>query len=305
MASVEPVRLAVIGAGRMGRTHLRALARARGVGAVAVVEPVAAVREELDDGRLRVWPTVEELLDHEGIDGAVIAAPTDLHLELVTRVAAAGLPILCEKPCGMRPEETREAVRVATDAGVVLQVGYWRRFVPALTALRERLASGELGVPLLVSCWQWDAEPPPPAFRERSGGILLDMGVHELDQIRWLTGREIEEIVAFAGGIDADSATALVRLEGGTAATISLGRMFPHGDCCWVELMGTSGQVRELFMWGAEGTRVFEDALVAQAEAFAAAVRGESPRGAGGEDAIHAIEAADRAARSLAAAAAF
>ena len=303
MASAEPVRLAVIGAGRMGRTHLRALARADGVAVASVVEPVAAVREELAGIGLRVWSSIDELLEHDGLDGAVVAAPTDLHLELVTRLAAAHVPILCEKPCGMRPDETREAVRAAAEAGVVLQVGYWRRFVPALVALREQLAAGAFGVPLLVSCWQWDAEPPPASFRERSGGILLDMGVHELDQIRWLTGSELGEIVAFAADVDADVATALVRVDDGTDAVISLGRRFPHGDCCWLELMGTSGHVREPFMWGNEGQGVFEDALVAQAEAFAAAIRGEPQRGASGEDAVHAIEAAERAARSLAAAA--
>jgi hypothetical protein len=193
--------------------------------------------------------------------------------------------------------------RAAAEAGVLLQVGYWRRFVPSLVALGEQLSAGAFGVPLLVSCWQWDAQPPPPSFRERSGGILLDMGVHELDQIRWLTRSELGEIVAFADGIDADVATALVRVEDGTEAVISLGRTFPHGDCCWIELMGRRAYVRELFMWGDDGRRVFEDALVAQAEAFAAAIRGEPQRGASGEDAIRAIEAAERAARSLAPAA--
>jgi myo-inositol 2-dehydrogenase/D-chiro-inositol 1-dehydrogenase len=303
MASAEPVRLAVIGAGRMGRTHLRALAHAEGVAAAAVVEPIAAVREELAGAGIRTWSSIDELFEHETIDGAVVAAPTDLHVELVTRLAAARLPILCEKPCGMRPEETREAVRAAAEAGVLLQVGYWRRFVPSLVALGEQLSAGAFGVPLLVSCWQWDAQPPPPSFRERSGGILLDMGVHELDQIRWLTRSELGEIVAFADGIDADVATALVRVEDGTEAVISLGRTFPHGDCCWIELMGRRAYVRELFMWGDDGRRVFEDALVAQAEAFAAAIRGEPQRGASGEDAIRAIEAAERAARSLAPAA--
>ena len=79
--------------------------------------------------------------------------------------------------------------------------------------------------------------------------------------------------------------------------------MFPHGDCCWVELMGTEGHARELFMWGDAGERVFEDALVAQAEAFADTVRGVPQRGATGEDAVRAIEAAERATRSLVAAA--
>jgi myo-inositol 2-dehydrogenase/D-chiro-inositol 1-dehydrogenase len=301
VARVEPVRLAVIGAGRMGRTHLGALARARGVEAVAAVDPVDAVRDELSRGGLRTWASADELLDMGGFDAVLVAAPTDLHLGLVTRFAGAGLPILCEKPCGVHTNETAQAVRAAADANVLLQVGYWRRFVPALVAVRERLLASAYGSVLLVSCWQWDAQPPPASFRERSGGILLDMGVHEFDQLRWLTGREIDEIAAFAEARDADTATALVRLDDGTGALVSLGRWFPHGDCCWLELMGTSGHVREPFMWGEEGAQVFEDALVAQAEAFSRAVRGEAPQGATGEDAIRAIEAADRAARSLAA----
>jgi myo-inositol 2-dehydrogenase/D-chiro-inositol 1-dehydrogenase len=300
MARGEPVRVAVIGAGRMGRTHLRALARAKGVEAVAAVDPVAAVREEVGRDGVRAWSTVDELLHAGGFDAVLIAAPTDLHLDLVTRFAGAGLPILCEKPCGVHADETAQAVRAAAHADVLLQVGYWRRFVPALVEVRERLLAGAYGSPLLISCWQWDAQPPAASFRARSGGILLDMGVHEFDQLRWLTGREIEEVAAFAAGPDADSATALVELDDDTGALVSLGRMFPHGDCCWLELMGTRGHVRERFMWGEAGGRVFEDALVAQAEAFACAVRGEASRGATGEDAIRAIETADRAARSLA-----
>src|SRR5436305_1439356 len=306
MARVEPVRVAVVGAGRMGRAHLRALRRADGVTVAAVVDPVPAVRSELEAAGLQAYAAVDELLAGlPDVDAVVVAAPTDLHLELVTQLAAAHLPILCEKPCGLRPDETVQAVEAAAAAQVVLQVGYWRRFVPALRQLRERLMAGAFGTPLLVSCWQWDAAPPSDAFRARSGGILLDMGVHELDQIRWLTGRELADVVvrAPATGDDPDSVAALVELDGGAAGFVSLGRMFPHGDCCWVELMGTEGHARELFMWGDAGERVFEDALVAQAEAFAATVRGAPQRGATGEDAVRAIEAAERATRSLVAAA--
>jgi hypothetical protein len=137
-----------------------------------------------------------------------------------------------------------------------------------------------------------------------SGGILVDMGVHEFDQIRWLTGSELGDVVGVGGPRvdgDLDSAAALARLDGDAIAAVSLGHVFPHGDCCWVELMGTEGHVRELFMWGDDGVRVFRDALVAQAEAFAAAVRGAPQEGASGDAAVRAIEAAEQAARSLAA----
>jgi len=103
VTSGDQVRVAVVGAGRMERIHLRALAAARGAAPAAVAEPVASVREELAAAGLRTHANVEELLAAGGADAALIAAPTDLHVELVAELAAAGLPILCEKPCGLRP----------------------------------------------------------------------------------------------------------------------------------------------------------------------------------------------------------
>jgi myo-inositol 2-dehydrogenase/D-chiro-inositol 1-dehydrogenase len=276
----------------MGSTHLRALA-STSLEVAAVVEPVAALREGLST---RTHADVDELLDAGGFDAALVAAPTDLHAGLVERFAAAGIPVLCEKPCGLTSTEAQRAARAAAEAGVVLQIGYWRRFVPELVALRERLAAGALGDLLTVGCWQWDGEPPSPAFRARSGGILVDMGVHELDQIRWLSGADIVELTTAPSALDPDSLQALALLSTGATATVSLGRRFPHGDCCWVEVMGTAGHARWEFMWGPPGEQVFLAALAAQAEAFAEAVRGAPQRGASGEDAVRALAAVELAA---------
>jgi myo-inositol 2-dehydrogenase/D-chiro-inositol 1-dehydrogenase len=295
----------------MGRAHLAALAEAPGAETAAVVEPVATTRAQLEAEGLVTYEAVDELVEAGGFDAALIAAPTDLHLELIDAIARAGTPILCEKPCGLRPEDTAEAARIAEEAGIVLQIGYWRRFVPDLIVLRERLAAGELGEPAQIWCWQWDERPPSPAFRERSGGILLDMGVHEFDQIRWLTGQEILDVSAVAATVvsepavagDPESVAAVARLSGGTVATVSLGRRMTSGEGCWVEVLGTEGHARSMFVWAEEGLHVIRRALVSQLEAFAAAVRGAAPEGATGEDAFRAIDAADRAAQSLGAAA--
>jgi myo-inositol 2-dehydrogenase/D-chiro-inositol 1-dehydrogenase len=302
------LRLAVVGAGRMGRVHLDALRSARRAEAVAVVEPHAPARKAAAARGLRTHADVDELLEAGGFDGVLIAAPSDLHVALVTRFAAAGVPVLCEKPCGLRAEQARASADAAAAAGVLLQIGYWRRFVPELVVLRERIAAGDVGEVSRVACWQWDAEPPPDSFRSRSGGIAIDMGVHELDQARWLTGQEIDELdaapatVATAPPVDGDpdSVEAIARLSGGTVAAISLGRRFPHGDCCWVEVMGTRGYERVEFMWGAAGENVFRDAMTAQADAFAEAVLGGPARGATAEDAVRALEAAERMGAAIA-----
>jgi len=254
-----------------------------------------------------VYADVQELLAAGGFDAVLVAAPTDLHRDLVATFAEARVSILCEKPCGLTAAETRASTNVVADAGVVLQIGYWRRFVPELVELRERLVAGALGALSLIQCWQWDEQPPSPAFRSRSGGILIDMGVHEFDQIRWLTGQEFEEIAAMASAVavgapvpgDPDTVQAQAGLSGGAIATVSLGRRFPPGDSCWVEVMGTDGHTRSEFMSGPDGDAVFLGALISQIEAFVIAARGGEQRGATGADAVHAIDAAERAAATL------
>ena len=299
----DTFRLAVIGAGRMGRVHIAALGRSREVDVTAVVEPVAATREELARGGLRTFTTAADLLTDGEIDGVLIAAPTDQHVELVEMLAGAGVPMLCEKPVGTRAADAVAAAAAVERAGIPFQVGYWRRFVPELRALHERIADGKLGEILQITCLQWDAEPPSAQFRAHSGGIAVDMAVHEFDQARWLTGQEVSSVAALPGGEDLsgdpDVAAIVARLDGGTLLTVSLGRIFPDGDCCWIEVFGTTRYERVPFMWGAPGDEVFRAALVAQAEAFAAAVRGGKAAGAGATDAVGALAAAELAKDAL------
>jgi myo-inositol 2-dehydrogenase/D-chiro-inositol 1-dehydrogenase len=291
----------------MGQVHLAALQSSDEIALVSVVEPLAVTRERLQVSGLVVYESVQELLESASLDGVLIAAPTDQHPELVTTFAAARIPMLCEKPVGISPEDAERATRAAADAGVLLQVGYWRRFVPELRQLREQIAAGELGQISLISCMQWDSELPSEQFRSHAGGVMVDMGVHEFDQVRWLLGDEFESIVAVAAGpstqprpaTDPDSAVLLATTSRGAAVTISLGRQFPHRDSCWVEVWGTRGYARIPFMWDTEGDDVFRVSMRRQAEAFARAVGGSACEGAQAHDAIAAQLVAARAAEAL------
>ena len=182
-----------------------------------------------------------------------------------------------------------------------LQVAYWRRFVPALQRLRQRIADGELGALYFLACYQWDGEPPPPQFHAGSGGIFVDMGVHEFDQIRWLSNQEFVRLdsavacVAADAGV-AESAQVLCTLSAGSTALVSLGRRYPLGDVCRVEAFGTRDAEDCRFLWPPDGERVFLQALRRQAEGFAAWVRGGRAEGATAEDAVAALDAAERAA---------
>lgn len=310
MASSSPssaFRLGLVGAGRMGQTHLRALRDSTDVSIVAVAEPVEGLRDNVVTSfGVEGYSSLEDLLDAGGIEGVLIVTPSDSHVEVIRTVSAAKLPILCEKPCGIDAADTKMAQRYVSEAGVSLQIAYWRRFVPELQALRARIVGGELGDVLTVSCLQWDGEPPSAAFRARSGGIFVDMGVHEFDQARWLTGSNFKNLIASASTTitdpdvrdDPDSVQVLADLDSGATAFVSLGRHYAGGDMASVEVFGTRDHVVDSFLRPEDGEATQLDALRRQASAFATYARGGVCQGATVEDAIAALQAATNAASS-------
>jgi myo-inositol 2-dehydrogenase/D-chiro-inositol 1-dehydrogenase len=291
----------------MGRTHLRALAGSPAVTVSAIVEPLAAARDSLAASGATVFEDLADLLGAGGVDGVLIAAPSDQHAELVARIAAAGLPILCEKPCGLSSRDVADAAGAAARHGVPLQVAYWRRYVPALQELRARIARGELGELHLLASYQWDGHPPAANFRAHSGGIFIDMGVHEFDQVRWLSGQEIGALSAVASPpvgdgnarVDVDSAQAIVALSGGASGFVSLGRYYPVGDMARVEVFGTRDAAASEFLDPREGDRAQLEALRRQAEGFAEFAAGGPCTGATVADAAAAIDAAERASSQI------
>jgi myo-inositol 2-dehydrogenase / D-chiro-inositol 1-dehydrogenase len=284
----------------MGRTHLRALAGSGQVAVTAIAEMSAAARAAVAAPGVALYERPAQMLAGAVIDGVLIAAPTDQHGAIVAEVAARGLPILCEKPCGLTAADARASAQAAAAAGVPLQVAYWRRFVPGLRRLRDRIAAGELGTIHLVTCYQWDEQPPSAAFRAHSGGIAIDMGVHEFDQLRWLTGQDIASLAAVASGAapdgiaDVDGAQVVAALSGGGTGFISLGRYHPEGDAVWAEAFGTRGSERCDVIDPAEGERAQLEALRRQAESFAGFAAGAGCEGATAADAIAALTAAEQ-----------
>jgi myo-inositol 2-dehydrogenase / D-chiro-inositol 1-dehydrogenase len=291
--------LALIGAGRMGQTHLRALAGNPAVSIRHVAER-AASRKQLAVAGYQVHRSLDELLAHTRPDGVLVAVPTDQHTNVIRDLLLADVPVLCEKPAGLTPEAAAEAGRLAAARGVPFQVAYWRRVVPELRQLRERIAAGEFGDILAINTAQWDSTPPGANFRAGSGGIFVDMGVHEFDQIGWLSGQRITCIRAAAAKPfgdpapdgDVDSAQALLELSGGATGAVSLGRHYPGGDMASVEIFGSRDHDRLTFLDPADGDRVVLAALARQAESFAEFVRSHGTDGAQADEAVTALQAA-------------
>ncbi|HUL09788.1 MAG TPA: Gfo/Idh/MocA family oxidoreductase [Candidatus Acidoferrum sp.] len=302
---MAPFRMGLVGAGRMGRTHLRALAGSDILRVVAVADPLESARAAVAAPDISVHADLATMLRAGNLDGVLIASSSDTHLAAIGELAAVGMPILCEKPCGLSSRQGKEAAALAAAAGVPLQVAYWRRFVPSLKKLKARIVAGELGDLYLAACYQWDEQPPAPSFRTRSGGIFMDMAVHEFDQIRWLSGQEIGTLHAVAARTlsdapvpgDAESAQVLCVLSGGATGLVSLGRRFPLGDVCKVEVFGTKNAEECRFLWPPSAEQAFLGALRLQAESFVRWVGGADAEGASALDAVAALDAAERASR--------
>lgn len=297
-------RYALVGAGRIGSCHAEAIGASSSVELVAYADPrqpEAAVFAGLDR-----FDDCAGLIASGGFDAAIVATPTATHLEIAGQLIAAGVPVLCEKPCGISVAEVAELERLAVASGVEVAPGYWRRHLPELRRLAAEIAAGELGELSMLLCQQWDEAPPPPAFRDplSSGGIVVDMGVHELDMLRWLTGAEILALRGLLGSAgdpapelaDAYTANFAVELDGGLTAAVSLARRHPPGELCRIEVLGSSRAVALDLLRPQDAERRLLDALRAQAEAFALQLRGGPRQGATLADARAAMAAAELAA---------
>jgi predicted dehydrogenase len=239
----------------MGLVHAEAIARhlpdAR---LVAVAEPRAEAIQALGDlaGEARVYKTATEALEHPALDGCVIVTPTDSHLAVVTAALERGVHVFCEKPLTLDPAESRALERLAAEHGRFLQVGFWRRFYPPIVMARQMIAGGTIGTPLFCRLSQWDVDCPPVEWcaPERSGGIFVDMAVHEFDQAEWFLGdqivsveakplpRVIEELESVG---DFDNAVVWFTLASGGQGMIDLSRNGRYADDVRVEVLGSEG----------------------------------------------------------------
>ncbi|GAA1835525.1 Gfo/Idh/MocA family protein [Actinomadura chokoriensis] len=248
------MRIGLAGAGRIGARHAAALCALPEVAALAVADADAARARDLA-ARLpsgaRALDTVGELFE-AGLDGLVVAAATDAHAALVERAMAARIPVFCEKPLASDLNGTFQAVEAAAAAGVPVQVGFQRRFDAGNAAAREALASGRLGWLHTVRSSSFDPSPPPAEYVPSSGGLFRDCVIHDLDLIRFVTGREIVRVMAAGGNRgedffracgDIDTGSALLVLDDGTLGVVSATRYNAAGYDARLELFGSKDSV--------------------------------------------------------------
>lgn len=245
------MRIALLGAGRIGRLHARVLAAQTEVSEIIVADVVPGrARELAAEFNGRAVESVEEALDDA--DAVVIATPTDVHATLVRAAVERGLPTFCEKPLAFDLGETADLVGRVERAGVPLQVGFQRRFDPAYREARRLVEAGELGIVYLVRLIAHDHEPPPDAYIPTSGGLFRDSSIHDFDALRWVTGQEVVEVYAtgsvrafdaFARHGDVDTGAAILRLGDGTLGVLGQTRHDPRGYDVRMEIVGSRDSV--------------------------------------------------------------
>ena len=249
------VNIAVIGTGRMGSVHTRNLARLiPGVNLVAVCDIRLEVAQEVaaELGIQRVEKDYRALLEGPSIEAILIATNTNTHAFIMKDVAAAGKHIFCEKPLALDLGDIDGALAVVARAGVKLQVGFNRRFDKSFQRVRQIVASGDIGRPCILRITNRDPEPPPMAFARTSGGMFLDMTIHDFDMARYLSGSEVVEVYA-AGGVlvdprigeagDIDTAIITLKFENGAIGTIDNSRKAVYGYDQRVEVFGSGGML--------------------------------------------------------------
>jgi myo-inositol 2-dehydrogenase/D-chiro-inositol 1-dehydrogenase len=249
--AVTPVRIGVIGAGRIGRMHAELLAhRVPGAAVRAVYDAYdPAARDLAGELGVHVAQSVDDLLSSD-VEAVAICSSADTHAELLTSAAQAGKAVFCEKPVSLDLAELDRALATVKASGVPFQIGFNRRFDPAHAAVREAVASGSIGEPHLARISSRDPAPPPLEYVKTSGGLFLDMMIHDFDMARFLVGSEVREVYAsgavrvepsYAQAGDVDTALVALVHENGCLTAIDNSRRAVYGFDQRVEVFGSAG----------------------------------------------------------------
>ena len=246
------MHIGLIGLGRIGTFHAATLTSLEIVEQLIVTDITpGAVAATVDTLGATAVDSAEEMLAAT-IDAVVIASSTPTHLPLLRAAVSAGLPVFCEKPVAEDPWAAVVLVEEVEQSSVPVQIGFPRRFDPAFVAAKAALDAGELGWLTTVRSTTMDPAPPPASYVAVSGGIFRDCAIHDLDAVRWVTGREVVEVYAVGGNrgdpsfsqmSDVDTASALLTFDDGTIGVVSNTRYNGQGYDVRLELHGSAGSI--------------------------------------------------------------
>ncbi|MEZ5770001.1 MAG: inositol 2-dehydrogenase [Paracoccaceae bacterium] len=246
------LKFAVLGAGRIGQVHARAIASVPGAALAAIAEPDAAAAEAARAAFGCEIRSIDACAAAADIDAVVICTPTNTHADLIERFVRAGKKVFCEKPVDLEVERVRQALAVVEAENGTLMVGFQRRFDPDFMALKAAIDEGRIGAVEMVTLTSRDPGPPPADYIRVSGGIFKDMTIHDFDVARWLLGEEVTTVMAAASVLtdpeigrlgDYDSVNVILTTASGKHCTITNTRRASYGYDQRIEVHGSKGSV--------------------------------------------------------------
>jgi myo-inositol 2-dehydrogenase/D-chiro-inositol 1-dehydrogenase len=320
------VNVALLGAGRIGKVHAKAVGAAAGATLVAVADAFPEAAETLAAAYGARVSTIEEIAAAGDVDAVIICTPTDTHADLIEKFARAGKAIFCEKPVDLSLERVKSCLATVESQGATLMLGFNRRFDPHFKAVREAVDAGRIGDVEMVQITSRDPGAPPPAYIKVSGGIFRDMTIHDFDMARFLLGEEVTTVYATASVLvdpeigklgDYDSASIVLTTASGKQCTISNSRRATYGYDQRIEVHGSAGAVAaenqrpvSIEVATAEGymrpplhdffmTR-YTEAYAAEIAAFVEAIVNKQAPSPSGADGLKALALAEAALKSVA-----
>ena len=245
-------KLALLGAGRIGKVHARAIAEGKRAKLVAVADALPEAARVIAEASGAAVKTIDEIEADKDIDAVIICTPTNTHADLIERFAKAGKAIFCEKPIDLDVERARSCLETVRKVGGKVMLGFNRRFDPHFQAVRKEIDKGSIGKVEMVTITSRDPGAPPADYIKVSGGIFRDMTIHDFDMARFLLGEEIDTVMAFASVLvdpkigelgDYDSASLILTTRSGRQAMISNSRRASYGYDQRIEVHGSLGAV--------------------------------------------------------------
>ncbi len=246
------VRFGVLGAGRIGKVHAKAVSGNPDAKLVAVADAMADAATALATQYGAEVRSISQIEAASDIDAVVICTPTDTHADLIERFSRAGKAVFCEKPIDLDSGRVKACLKVVEDTGAKLMVGFNRRFDPHFMAVRKAIDAGKIGTVEMVTITSRDPGAPPVDYIKRSGGIFRDMTIHDFDMARFLLGEEVASVSAHAAVLvdpaigeagDFDSVTVILETATGKQAVISNSRRATYGYDQRIEVHGSKGVV--------------------------------------------------------------
>ncbi|WP_018922125.1 inositol 2-dehydrogenase [Salsuginibacillus kocurii] len=248
------INVGIIGAGRIGQLHASNILNSN----LLNLNAIADIHTDHLKGTIyeREVPMItnepERVLEDPEIDAVFICSSTDSHIRFIKAAAKAGKHILCEKPISFNLEETKEVLQVINEAGVKFQVGFNRRFDKHFRKVAETVQEGKIGNPHIIKVSSRDPEPPPEEYIAGSGGMFMDMTIHDFDMMRYLSGSEVTEVSVKAANLvdpmfarkgDVDTAIITLTFENGAMGVIDNSRQAVYGYDQRIEVFGDQGAV--------------------------------------------------------------